>query len=312
MVALSSEVAVEVYPRRPITLVVGGAPGGGVDVLARYLATFMADDLGQRIIIENRPGAAGMVAALSMTRADPDGYTVYMAGSSVIIHQLMYRQGEVDVPAEFRPVGKVAGVPVVLVKGKHLAGSTLIETLELARQKSVTLRCASAGAGSVGDFLCDALQKNTGVQVVHVPYKVDGQALVDLMEGRLDFYANNVISLLPHIQADHVHAVAVVSEGEFSKLGDVPSIEASGILNATVPSWFGLVTPKQTPDHVIARLNRSLNTVISQPEVRERLMDLGFVVSSSAESAESLEARIASDTEQWSEILRHRGITGAH
>ncbi|OZI34900.1 hypothetical protein CAL29_15705 [Bordetella genomosp. 10] len=313
MMGMSSNLEAEGYPRRPITLVVGGAPGSSVDLLARHLSRYMSDDLRQKVVVENKPGATGALAALSVMRAAPDGYTVYLAGSSLILRELMYGQGEVNLLKDMAPIGMATGVPVVLIMGKHVPGATLDEVIRMAKRRKEALRCASGGSGSVGDFLCDAMQATAGVQLIHVPYKQNAQALADLMEGRVDFYVSSVVGLLPHIQADRVRVMAVVSEGKFDQLADVPNIGTFGFSSAAIPSWYAFLAPKGTPDEVISRLNRSLNTVLGMAEVRQNLSELGYaVLPASAASPEGLEDRIAKDTAAWSEILRYRGMSVVH
>jgi len=312
MMALAFDGVAEEYPQRPISLVVGYAPGGGADVLSRHLAEYMTNELGQKVIVENRIGATGSVAALSVMRSAPDGYTVYMAGSSVLLHQLMYGKGKLNLATDLTPVGMAAGVPIVLVMGKHVPGATLLEAIEIAKKKSATLRCASNGVGSSGDFLCHAVQKTAGVEMIHVPYKGDAQALADVVGGRADFYVSSLVGTLAFIKADRVRAMAVIAESRCVQLPDVPSIDELGFKNATAPGWYGLMVPNETPSYVISRLNQSLNAVLEMTDVRTRLMELGYVVPSLKESPERFEKRISEDTKKWSEILRMRGMEGLH
>jgi len=312
MMAMASDKMVEVYPQRPITLVLGYPPGGGADVLARHIAKHMSDELRQKVIVDYRPGAAGSVAAVSVARAEPDGYTIYLASTSLMLHQIMHRNQGLDLSTDLTPVAMVAEVPLVLVMGKHVPATTLPEAIRVAGKTPGKLSCASIGIGSVGDLLCDELQRATGVRLLHVPYKGDAQALVDVIAGRADFYISGLIPILPHMKAGRVRGMAILSGGRLARLPGVPGIAELGFMKTTPAGWYAVMAPRETPDYAIDRLNRSMKTVLAMPELRRQLTALGYVVPSSPKLPEAVGKYIAKDAEVWSETMKANGLDGMH
>jgi tripartite-type tricarboxylate transporter receptor subunit TctC len=215
--AMSTEMEVDVYPKRPITLVVGFPPGDSSDVIARHLAHGMAQDLGQKVIVENRPGAAGNLGAAAVAVAKPDGYTVYLAVRPVALHKTMYREIKFDFSEDFVSVGMVAGIPYVLLKGKHVAADGMEEALALARTSPGKFTCATGGISTTSHLLCELLQEQAGVSWWHVPYRGAVAALHDVIGGRADFCVVSLVSALPHLGAGEVSALAV-----FLKQGSLP------------------------------------------------------------------------------------------
>ncbi|MFC4279006.1 Bug family tripartite tricarboxylate transporter substrate binding protein [Achromobacter aloeverae] len=310
--AMSPDQVVEVFPQRPITLVVGYAPGGGADVLARHLSRHMSEELGQRVIVEHRPGAAGTVAALSVARSVPDGYTVYMAGSSTLLHQLMRRDSGLDFSRDLTPIGIAAEVPFVIVAGNHVPAATLSDAMQIARAQPGKFSCASVGIGSVGNLVCDEIQRVAGVQLLHIPYKGDAQAMTEVISGRSDFYISSLAAVLPYITSGRARGMAVISGARIAQLPQVPGIEESGFMTATPPGWFALMAPTGTPSHAVARLNRSINTVLAMDEVRKVLADLGYIVPPAKQSPDAVEEYLAADAGRWSEMLRRTGAGTVH
>jgi len=298
------------YPGRPITLVVGFPPGGTGDTLARHLAKHMAEDLGQPIIVDYRPGAAGNVGAMSVARSPADGYTLFLASRAMTLHKKMYGHMNYDFAKDLMPVGMVVKLPFVLLMGKHVNAASIHDAIRLARESPGSLSCASTGMGSTNHLLCEALQEAVGIEMLHLPYKGMAAALTDMVGGRTDLMFTSLAYALPYLQSDSVRCVAVMSTARLPELPDVPSIEEFGFMKAVGNAWFGIVAPTRTPSHVISRLNRSLNNMLAQEGVREVLNAQGFVVPLSNNTPEALGTFVGEDTEQWMEVLERLDVSG--
>nr|WP_255701945.1 tripartite tricarboxylate transporter substrate binding protein [Bordetella sp. LUAb4] len=304
LAAMSTDVEIEVYPKRPITLVVGFAPGDAADVVARQLALQMSEDLGQKVVVTNRPGAAGNIGAASVAKAEPDGYTIFMAVRPVALHKVMYQQVAYDFSADLVPVGMVVRVPYVLVMGKHVDATTLREAIALTGENPGKYTCASGGLGSTNHLICEALKDKAGMPWVHVPYSGSAAALTDVLGGRADFAVAAVTAALPHIAAESVRPLAVFSDGRVPTISNVPNIDEFGFAEISAHGWCALVAPTGTPSHAITRLNRSLNTALANVEIRKKLVRLGYVLPSPANTPEALEGFLKEDTETWTDVLR--------
>ncbi|WP_158219261.1 MULTISPECIES: tripartite tricarboxylate transporter substrate binding protein [unclassified Achromobacter] len=303
---MSSDMVVEVYPNRPIKLVVGFPPGGGADVVARHIAMYMTEDLGQKVIIDNRPGALGNIAAAAVARSDADGYTVYLAVRPVALHKAMYSNVDYDFAEDLVPVGMVVRVPYVLVMGKHVAATTLQDALMLARGRPGAYTCASPGPSSTNHFLCEDLQKKAAVTLAHVPYNGEIPALVDVIGGRADFAVTSVVAALPYIASDSVRAMAVFADTRVSAVASVPHMKELGYGDAQAQGWCAIMAPTGTPAHAISRLNQSINAALTNAVVRKKLVQLGYVLPAAHNTPEVLETFLIEDTEKWTEILQQR------
>jgi len=304
--AMSADVVVEVYPKRPIKLVVGFPPGGGADVVARHLAMHMTEDLGQKVIIDNRPGAMGNIAAAAVAKSDADGYTVYLAVRPVALHKSMYPGVDYDFASDLVPVGMVVRVPYVLVMGKHIAATTLQDAMALARGQPGVFTCASPGPSSTHYFLCEELQNKAGVQLTHVPYNGDMPALMDVVGGRADFAIASVLAAMPYITSDAVRPMAVFADSRVPAIPAVPRMKEHGYGDAQAQGWCAIMAPAGTPVHAISRLNRSINTALSNQAMRKKLVRLGYVLPEARNTPEVLDTFLIEDTEKWTEILRQR------
>lgn len=311
-IAMSADFVAAPYPQRPITLVVGYVPGGGADTLARLLARHMSDELGQRVIVENRPGAAGTVAALAVARSEPDGYTVYMAGISSALHQLTAPSNDLDLSNDLVPIGMAAEVPLVLVMGNHVPATAFLDAAQVARNEPGKLSCASVGVGSLGNVMCNELERRLGIRLLHIPYKGDAQAMAEVMAGRADFFISSLVAVLSYIKAGRVRGLAILSGGRVAQLPDVPGLEEFSFMGPTSVGWYVLMVPRSTPDHAISRLNRSLGAVLALTDVRETLENLGYVVPASPKPPEAVEDYIDLDMKKWSTLLQQGGSRTIH
>lgn len=310
MPAMSSNMVVEVYPKRPITLVVGYPPGDSPDFIARQLAVSMGEELGQKVIVSNRPGAVGNIAAASVAKADPDGYTVYLATRAVALHKAMFRQIKFDFAKDLVSVGMAVRIPFVLVAGKHVPATTLQEAIALVSGSPGKYTCASGGLGATSHLTCEALKDQANLPWTHVPYSGSVAALLDLLGGRTDFTVAAVSAALPHIAAGSLRPLAVFSEGRVPAIQTVPNIEEFGFEDIGAQGWCALMAPTGTPSYAITRLNRSLNNALSNDDLRRKLVGLGYALPSLTNTPEALERFLMEDTQTWTGVLEQRQIRG--
>ncbi|OZI34175.1 hypothetical protein CAL29_11550 [Bordetella genomosp. 10] len=310
LAAMSSNGVVEVYPKRPITLVVGFPPGGGADVVARQLAGQMTIDLGQNVILAYRPGAAGNIGAAAVARSPADGYTVYLGVRPAALHKSLFKGIDYDFAKDLVPIGMVARVPYVLLMGKHVAATSLQDAFAQARARPDAFTCASPGLGSTNHLLCEDLKEKAALPWAHVPYKGEAAAMIDLIGGRADFAVASVPGALSYIAADNVRPMAVFAENRVSAIAAVPRMEEHGYGGIDAHGWCAIMAPAGTPSYAISRLNRAINAAVSNVEVRKKLVRLGYVMPGADNTPEALEKFLVEDTARWTEILAQWQIKG--
>jgi tripartite-type tricarboxylate transporter receptor subunit TctC len=305
----------EVYPERPVTLVIGYPPGGGTDALARLLARYMGEALGQKMLVQYKPGAGGNIGAEYVARATPDGYTIFLGGRPNTIHKTMYGTMKYDFGRDLVPVGLVARLPFVMVSGTHGPISTVQDVVRLARTYPGALSCASSGMGTTSHLLCELLQQEAGIDLQHVPYSGGAQAMTDVMGGRIDIYIATVAETLSHIQAGKLRPVFAMSPLRIPAMPHVPTIDEAGVSDLSgleLGDWGGLVAPAGTPPHVIAKLNRSINVALMDPALHEAMAQLAFTPPLQPNTPTAFKELIAEETDRWDGVLRTRNIKPLH
>jgi tripartite-type tricarboxylate transporter receptor subunit TctC len=295
------------WPTKPVTLVVGFAAGGSADILARALSQKLADAIGQPVVVDNKPGAGATIATANVAAAPPDGHTLLLvtsghAGSSALYPSLRY-----DPIKAFSPVIKLAATPVVVVVPSDRPWKTLPELLEAARKAPGTLNYAAGGGGATTTALAaEFLKKDAQIDMVQVPYRGSGPALTALLSDEVQVGFEIPSSALPHIQSGKLRALAVTSRSKSPVLPDVPTVIDQGIRNFEVIGWFGVLAPAGTPQPVVTRLNREINSILQQPDIRERLAGLGL--QGTGGTPEEFQKLIESDTQRYGEAIRRMGI----
>ena len=295
----------QVYPNKPIKFVVGFAPGGATDVVGRLMAKKIGDALGQPIIIENRAGGSSNIGAEAVVRAASDGYTFYVCAITSAINVSLFPKLPFDFAKDFEPVALFASVPNILVVHPSVQAKTLKELIELARAQPGKLSYASSGSGT-SIHLCGELFKMLAkVDLVHIPYKGSGPAMVDMIGGQVQVMFDNMPSALPHVKAGKLRALAVTSAQRSLSAPEVPTMGEAGLAGFDVQSWFGLVAPKGTPKDIIARLNTESVNALGTTDIKERFMDLGAVPGPM--SSEAFGDFIRSEITRWSEVVKASG-----
>src|SRR5712692_6831258 len=255
------------YPSKPIRLIVPFAAGGGNDNVARLVGKRLSDGLGQQIIIDNRPGAGGVVGAELAAKSAPDGYTLFLGGvGSHAINPNLHERLLYDPIRDFAPVILLASAPLILVLHPSVPADSIREFIALARAKPDQLNYASNGNGSSSHLAAVMFDSMAGVDMVHVPYKGLSPALTDLLSGRVQLMFSSVVAILPHIKAGKLRGLAVTGSRRLASMPNLPTIAESGLPGYEASSWYGVLAPAGTPREIVARLNAELVKALEQPE----------------------------------------------
>ena len=264
--------AQQAWPAKPIRLMVGFAPGGGTDIVARALAPKLSDLLGQQVIVENRAGASGTIAADLVAKAAPDGYTL-LAGhaNSNAIAPHVFSKVPYDPNADFTPITYIGYVPNVLVVNPSVPVKSVEELIALAKQRPGTLTYASSGVGSTQHLAGALFNLLSGTQMNHVPYKGSGAAVVDLIAGQVNANFDTMPPVLEHVRAGKLRALAISTPQRLQQLPDVPTFDEKGIKGFDVTNWYSVMGPKGMPREIVARIDDAMRKAMADPEIRSKL-----------------------------------------
>ncbi|MBO9357594.1 tripartite tricarboxylate transporter substrate binding protein [Bordetella petrii] len=306
---MAGAAAAQPYPSQPIRLIVPFPPGGPTDVASRLVGQQLEARLQQPVIVENRPGASGSIAANLLKRSPPDGYTLMMLATPTLFAPFFYKNAGYETPKDFQPVATVYDLPiVVVVNPKKLPDVTsLAQLVDYARAHPGELNYASSGAGSFGHMTMELLQDVGKFEMQHVAYKGGVPAITDTIGGQVPMMYADLVAALPHIQAGKLRALAVGSPNRVSVLPDVPTISEQGFAGFDAVSWGGLLAPPGTPAQVIERLNRELEAILADPALQAKLINAGTIAH--FEPAAAMGQRIATDYQKWGALAREKGMT---
>jgi len=295
------------FPSKPIHLIVPFVPGGNVDITARTVAPALGEALGQPIIVENRPGAAGMIGAQALLAGGSDGHTLMMgSNSSLAVAPNLYPNWPYDPVKGIAPITNLAVTPFVLVVKLGLPARTLDEVIRLAKEKPGQLAMASGGNGSSNQLVGELFQMMTGVKFSHVPYKGTGAALVDLTGGQVDLLFDQASSTVPNVRGGKIRAIAVASASRQSALPETPTFAEAGLADFKIDNFTGLVGPAAMPAEAIARVHAAAVKALATPAVRERFASLG--VQPVGNTPEQWAAEIRADLARWAKVIKAAGI----
>ena len=264
------------YPLKPIRLVVPFTPGGSNDIVARLIAQKLADAWGQQVVIDNRPGAGGALGAEAVAHAVPDGYSLMLTNPGPSIHNILLRKKPLYTFADFAPVIYVGYTPAIIVANPKLPANNVKELVAYAKANPGKVSWGSPGTGSNPYIGMELLKAATGIDVVHVPYKGTGPALTDLIAGQIDALHSSVVSTDAYIKAGRVKVLAVAGVKRQSQIPEVATLAEQGIKGADLTVWYGIVVAVRTPRGVIDKLNREVNRILQQPDVRQRFEQMGI------------------------------------
>ena len=295
----------QAFPARPVHVIVAFAPGGIGDLGARLIGQSLQERLHQPVVIENRPGAGGNTGTEAVVRAPPDGYTMIWAGANNAINASLYDNLSYNFVRDIAAVGSVMRGPFVMTVHPSFPARTVAEFIAYAKANPAKINMASPGAGTGPHVNGELFKMMTGVEMVHVPYRGDGPALIDLMAGQVHVMFGNLISAMEHIRSGRLRALAVTTAAPSPALPDVPTVAAT-VPGYEASAWFGLGAPRATPAEVIARLNKEINASLADPKVKAQIADLGGTVI--AGSPASFGKLIANETQKWAKVIQATNI----
>jgi tripartite-type tricarboxylate transporter receptor subunit TctC len=295
------------YPDRPIKIVVGFAPGGFTDVLARVIGQKLNDRLGKPVIVENKAGATGTIGADSVAKAPADGYTLLLGHvNSNSIAPALYPQLPYDVIKDFTPIIHIASTPMVLTVNAGVAAKDVKELIALAKVGN-GLTFASSGVGSVQHLAAELFMKETGTRMTHVPYRGSGAAITDLVSGQVNLNFESPPNILSLVASGKLRALAVTSTERLPSMKDVPTLSEAGVKGAEISQWFGLFGPANMPKDLVARLNSEIAAILQSPEVVERIRSQEGTILGG--SPDAFAAFLRDDTTNWAKLIKEANIT---
>jgi tripartite-type tricarboxylate transporter receptor subunit TctC len=297
------------YPVRPIKLVVPYAAGGPTDVLGRLVADYLGRDLKQAVIVENKPGAQAAIVAEAVARAEPDGYTLFVAaGSIIVLNPMLYKKLSYDPVKDFRMLALVTDLPVVMEVHPSVPAKTVAEFVAYAKQNPGKLNFGSAGTGGTIHLAGEMFKQMAGIEMTHVPYKGAGPALTDLLSGNIQVMFDSMGTALPPVKAGLLRPLGVSSTQRSPDLPDVPTIAESGYPDYAVSVWYGIVAPSKLPDEIAQKISASLDRGLNDDTFRASLEKIGFPVFR-PRSAAAITEFIDADRARWSAVIRAQNIS---
>ncbi len=299
--------AQEKYPVKPLRIIVPFAPGGSTDIFARLVAERLSSSLAQSVVVENRAGASGNIGAEAVAKSAPDGYTVLMATTGVMaINNALFKGMNYDAAKDLEPVVFIASITNVLAVPLDLPAKNVMELVALAKKEPGKLTFASSGAGSSTHLSAELLKSMAGIDVVHVPFKGSGQALIDVVAGRVSMIIDNMPSALPHIKGGRLRALGVTGSKRSSALPEVPTIAEAGVPGYESLSWSGFALPAGAPREVVQRLSRETNAILADTGMKQKLAEQG--ADAVGGPPEAFAKHVRAEREKWSRLVQERGI----
>ncbi|MCC6532770.1 MAG: tripartite tricarboxylate transporter substrate binding protein [Burkholderiales bacterium] len=304
--AAVSDLHAQPYPSRPIRFIVPFAPGGTNDIVARLVATKFTEAWGQPVIVDNRGGASGVIGTELTAKATPDGYTLLMANVNLATNPSLVKKLPYDTLRDLSPVALIATSPTVLVVHPALPVQSVAELIKHAKSNPGKLNYSTSGAGSTTHIAMELLISMTGIKIAPVHYKGGGPALIDLLGGRVSQGFATILSVMPHIKAQRVRALAVSTPKRSAALPEVPTVDESGVPGYAFTGWWGMVVPTGTAPATIMKLNRELETTLAQPGVKQILIGQGAEPEHT--SPDGFGAYIRAEIAKWSDVIRQARI----
>ena len=307
LLALGAPAAAQEWPQQTIHIIVPFGPGGGSDIIGRILAQAMQERLGQSVVVENRPGAAGILGNEVVARADKDGYTLGIMTAGQIIAAVMNKSMRYDTRTAFDPIAQVATAGLMIVARRDYPASDVKQLVAAAKQNPGKIVFASPGYGATQHLAAELFKLTAGVDMLHVPFRSSPEAISALLGGQVDVLFDTVSAVLGPVQSGQLKALAVTGKDRFPAVPDVPAAIESGVLPGyDVATWYGVFAPRGLPPAVVAKLNKTLNDVIVQPAVRERLTTAGVVVQGS--TPEAFGKMMDAELTRWDKVRQAAGL----
>jgi tripartite-type tricarboxylate transporter receptor subunit TctC len=303
----SSEVLGQVYPTRPIRLVGPSSAGAGVtDIMARLVGRHLSARIGQQIVIDNRPGASGILGSEVVSRAAPDGYTLLIANVSLVVNPFLYPKMPYDPLTDFTPVTMVNSAPLLLVVHPSIAAKSVTELITYAKSHPGQLNYGSGGLGSTPYLAAELFKSISGIDVLHVPYKGGAPALSDLVGGQLSFMIENMPGTMPYVMAGTLRAMAITSPQRSPLARELPTMIEAGVPGYEMSGWNGIFAVKGTPPEIVGRVHNEVAKILRAPEVRRELAALG--AEPVGDTPDEFGAFLKADMARWGKIVQEKGI----
>ena len=295
----------QAYPAKPVRMIIAFPPGGPTDIVARVIAQQISMQMGQQVVVDNKPGAGGNIAAEQAARALPDGYTIFYNTSAIVIGPALYAKVNYDTLKDYAPVVLTAAIPMVLVVNPNLPPKNVKEFIELAKAQPGKLNYGSSGTGTITHLASAMFSTQAGIQTQHVPYKGSAPALIDLAAGQVQFMTDTINTGLPYIKDGRMRGLAVTSLKRSAVLPDLPTFDESGLKGFDAAAWQGIVVPTGTPPEIITKLNAETNRALQNADVRAKLAAQGSdtLGSTPAEYA----AYIRTEMPRWTKAVKDSG-----
>ncbi len=295
------------YPERSIKILVGFAAGGGTDVAARIVAQKLAETIGQSVVVENRPGASGMIAAETVAKSGADGYTLMMGTQTTLaVAPALYRKFSIDATRDFVGVAKAGVSPLVLVVHPSVPARSVTDLIALAKASPGTINFGSGGLGTTPHMAGELFSIQAGIKMVHVAYRGEAPAINDLLGGQLHLIFANLSAVIGNVKAGSLRALAVTSAQRAATAPEIPTVAEAALSGFEAATWFALVAPAGTPREIVRRLNTEVTQLVTQPDVRQRFADLGMTID--AGTPDALDAYIKSEILKWSKVIKEADI----
>ena len=305
LIALPAASMAQQYPAKPVRIVVPFAPGGGSDFIARFMAQRLTESLGKQVIVENKPGAGGVLGIEAGIKSPPDGYTLTLIASSYTVNPSVYKLN-FDPVSDITPIIQMSQGPLVVVVRPSLPVKTTQDLIALAKSKPGQVNFASSGQGSVIHMATELFQSMAGVKMNHIPYKGTGPALTDTLGGQTDVFFSSTATAMPHVQSGKLRAVAVTTAKRIPALPNVPTVAESGVPGYDVVLWHGLIGPKDLPRPIVDRINGDVTKALSLKATAEQLQNDG--VAPAGGSPEQFRAQIEKEIKLWRKVAADAGV----
>jgi tripartite-type tricarboxylate transporter receptor subunit TctC len=298
-------VSAQEFPAKPVRMIVGFPPGGATDLVARILQPKLTAGLGKQLIVENRPGANGVISNELIARADPDGYLIGFGHIGTLVISPTIQKVPYDPHKDFAPIGMVVSLQNIIIVHPTLPAKNLKEFLALAKSRA-PLNYATSGIGSPGHLATALLESRTGVRMSHIPYKGGGPAVTDLIAGHIPCFVAVISTGIPPVKAGRARAIAVTGEKRAEAIPDVPTVAEAGVKGYAATNWYGLLAPAKTPAPIVERLNKELVAALKSPDVAQQLKDRG--IDAAPGSPAEFSAFIRAEEKKWVDLIRKLDI----
>jgi len=305
-IGTASTAMAQAFPSKPIRILVGFAPGGAMDIVARTIGQKVSASVGQPVIVDNKPGAGSNIAIRALIESPPDGYTVMLVANGLAANPALYQPAPFDPERDVVPVALVARLPVVIAVNASSEISSLAKLIEAAKARPGAVLYASPGNGSTPHLAMELFARAAGITLSHVPYKGGAPAITDVLGGQLPLVAVNAVEVLRHVKAGKLRVLAALSAERVSTLLDTPTIAESGYPGFEANVWHAFIAPRGTPPAVVEKLSAEIRKALASPEVKERLAGLGAEVSPTG--PEQLGALVRSERERYGKLIREANI----